>query len=903
MNGEKALDDVLHTPLPYTQVISEITRAISVAASHEEFLHGAVHKIAQGLSIPHVAIYTFDPYNTSVVLKAVHTPTPQAFPLNQVIVPANSNTIFGWAVTNQRPYYLPQLEQELIQNREPHIWEDAQSLLLVPLIAGSKVVGVLDVQSGQKNAFPPALYNVLCTLADQIALSFLVHPVTSSTPAPQPSEPLQSQTSLSVTTLSDAFLRACLAKLPDISEIFTELTALIHQTYGLDVSFGVARYDSTQHQITFPLLIEHGQPIHVEPLRLGQGLTSYVITQKAPLLIQHGVEETARTLGVNLIGIPAKSWLGVPLRLGEEILGALILQDVHREARFDENDLQALEVLATLIAWLLHTHRLRERAETAQRQVVREHTLLTTLLESLPERIAIKDENGRILYANKALLQHYGVNSLTDLMGKTEVDLLGEAGNLDLIQDLEVIHSGVARIKTPNYYFSLQGENTWELVSRIPITSEENGGPRLIRIAQDISEFIRTEQVAQRRAEQLLASAEIAREAISARDIDTMLQNATNQIRERLGYYHASVFLLDPLGRYAVLREASGDVGQIMKQTGHQLAVGSRSLVGQAMASGRTIVANNVQGNPDYYPNPLLPETRSEIVVPLRVGDRLLGALDVQSRSLDAFQPEDVQILETLAGLLAIALDNILLYTRTQQNLAQHRHFYRIISEASVSLTTEEMIEKTLQGLHELLPHDRLAIFLLNRDQVLELKAYTGFEAERLEQTAWQTEESLPGWVIAHRQALRIGEFSPEIKFHPLVAEAHSALALPLSYQNEILGVLYIESEQPAAFDESDQELFASLTTNLAAILTNARLIHQIQIQAERQRRLYEITSKIRALTDVGNILQTSAAEIGRALGAQRVNIRISPPTSSSESLSDLNFLNGSPTDSNGRDR
>lgn len=900
MSGEKASDDVLHTPLPYTQVISEITRAIGVVSHHEEFLNSAVHKIAQGLNIPHVAIYIFDADDTLVVLKAIHSPTPQAFPINQITVPVNSGTIFGWTIANQRSYYLPQLERDQIQNRAPYIWKDAQSLLAVPVIAGTKVYGVLDLQSGQKNAFPPTLHSVLCTLADQIALSFLVHYPKPLAASLQPSGSPQSEIPPSVSSLPDAFLHACLAKLPDISEIYAELTALIHQTYGLDISFGVALYDNTQHQITFPLLLEHGQPIHVEPLPLGQGLTSYVITQKTPLLIQHGVEAMAQTLGVNLIGTPAKSWLGVPLRLGEEILGAIVLQDLHHEARFNENDLHTLEVLATFLAWIFHTHRLSEKAEAAQRQVVREQTLLTTLLEALPERVAIKDENGRVLYANQALLQHYGVSSLADLIGKTEVDLFGEAGNLDLIQDLEVIHSDEARIKTPNYYFSPQGENTWELVSRIPINLNENGGPRLIRIAQDISEFIRTEQVAQRRAEQLLASAEIAREAISARDIDTMLQNATNQIRERLGYYHASVFLLDPLGRYGVLREASGDVGQIMKQSGHRLAVGSRSLVGQAMALGRTIVANNVQGNPDYYPNPLLPETRSEIVVPLRVGDRLFGALDVQSRSYDAFQAEDVQILETLAGLLAIALDNILLYTRTQQNLTQHRHFYRIISEASVQLTPEEIIEKTLQGLHEILPQDRLAIFLLNRDQVLELKAYTGFEAESLERSTWQTEESVPGWVIAHRQALRISEFTSEIAFHPLIAGAHSALALPLDYQNEILGVLYIESERPAAFDESDQELFTSLTTNLAAILTNARLIHQIQIQAERQRRLYEITSKIRALTDVGNILQTSAAEIGRALGAQRVSIRISPPAPSSD---DLPFPNGLPSDSNGHDR
>jgi len=902
MSGESTLEETLHTPLPYTQVISEVARIIAVVNHCEELLSSAVHKIAQGLSIPHVAVYVLETNETSVALRAIQTPAPDTFPLHQVHVPIHSDTLFGWAIANQRPYYIPHLEADNPHRQMVHIWNDAQSILVIPLIAGAQVYGVLDVQSGQKNAFPPALYNVLCTLADQLALSFLIHPPEQPrqprTPKPQKievTEPLH--------TLAEALLKTCFPTLTSPSNFYTALTNFIHDHFGSDLSFALALLDSDQQVITFPALFENGQPLKVDPLPLGEGLTSYIITHKHPLLITHGVEETARTLGVRLIGTPAKSWLGVPVLWGDEALGALILQDLHHEARFDENTKHTLEGVAPLVAWAIQTHRLQVEVEEGQRHAEQEHILLTTLLESLPERIAIKDAEGRFLYANQALLRHYGVDSLAQITGKTDIDLGGEMGSLDLAQDLEVIQSGEARVNTPNYYFSLQGENVWELVSRIPIPTPDGKNARLIRIAQDISEYIRTEQLAQRRAEQLLASAEIAREAISARDIDLMLRNATNQIRERLGYYHASIFLLDSLGRYAILREASGEIGQIMKQSGHQLAVGSRSLVGQATALGRTIVANNVQGNPDYYPNPLLPETRSEIVVPLRVGDRLLGALDVQSRSYDAFQPEDVQILETLASLLAIALDNALLYTRTQQNLNQQRIFYQIISEASGSLVVEEIIEKSLRGLHEALPAERLAIFMLNREQVLELKAHAGYETDVLSRMFWQLGEEIPGWVAANRQPLRISEFTPEGKFQPLASGARSALALPIGYQNEILGVLCIESERPAAFDERDQEMFATFATNLAAVLTNARLVRQIQVQAERQRHLYEITSKIRTLTDVGNILQTSAIEIGRALGAQRVNIRITPPSPPSDPFRSRSLLNESPTDNDGHER
>ncbi|WP_299024897.1 GAF domain-containing protein [uncultured Thermanaerothrix sp.] len=902
MSGEPIPEETLHTPLPYTQVIAEVARMIAVANHPEELLTSAVHKMAYGLGIPHIALYVLDTDKTSATLKVIHTPTPELFPVHKLLVPLNSNTLFGWAIANQRPYYLPHLETDNAHRQMAHIWSEAQSILVIPLMAGSQVYGLLDVQSGHKNAFPPALYNVLCTLADQMALSFLIR-ATEQSDQPRTFQPQKFETTASPHSLPQAFLQTFSPALTQPSAFYTTLADFIYQHFGSDLSFALALLNPEQRVITFPALFESGQPMQVDPLPLGEGLTSYIILHKRPLLVKHGVEETAQTLGIRLIGTPAKSWLGIPVLWGEEVLGALILQDLHREARFDENTLHALEGIAPLIAWMLQTQHLQAQVEESQHRAEEEHLLLVTLLEALPERIAIKDAEGRFLYANRALLRHYGVDALAQIVGKTEMDLEGDTGSLDLTQDLEVIESGEARINTPNYYFSLQGENVWELVSRIPIAPADGRSARLIRIAQDISEYIRAEQLAQRRAEQLLASAEIAREAISAREIDTMLQNATNQIRERLGYYHASVFLLDPLGRYAVLREASGEVGQIMKQSGHQLAVGSRSLVGQATALGRTVVANNVHGNPEYYPNPLLPETRSEIVVPLRVGERLLGALDVQSRSYDAFQPEDVQILETLASLLAIALDNTLLYTRTQQNLTQQRLFYRIISEASGSLVIDEILEKALQGLHEALPENRFAIFLLNREQNLELKAYTGYETDALSRMFWQPSEGIPGWVAERRQPLRISEFTPEGKFQPLAPGARSALALPLGYQNEVLGVICIESEQPAAFDESDQEIFATFATNLAAILTNARLVRQIQVQVERQRRLYEITSKIRTLTEVGNILQTSATEIGRALGAQRVNIQVIPPAPPAESLRNHPRPNDLSAENNGHER
>ena len=152
-----------------------------------------------------------------------------------------------------------------------------------------------------------------------------------------------------------------------------------------------------------------------------------------------------------------------------------------------------------------------------------------------------------------------------------------------------------------------------------------------------------------------------------------LLANSVNLIRDRFGFYHASIFLLDRMGEFALLRESTGEVGAQMKERGHHLAVGSQSIVGQVLLRKKEWVVNNVQQEPLYFANPLLPETRSELAIPLIVGERILGVVDVQSRQENAFMENEVKILRILADQLAIAVWNSILFGQNQETLAQHR--------------------------------------------------------------------------------------------------------------------------------------------------------------------------------------------------------------------------------------
>jgi GAF domain-containing protein len=171
----------------------------------------------------------------------------------------------------------------------------------------------------------------------------------------------------------------------------------------------------------------------------------------------------------------------------------------------------------------------------------------------------------------------------------------------------------------------------------------------------------------QRRAEQLAAAAEIGRAATASFDLPAILAATVNLIRERFGFYHASIFIIDPGSNMAEVRESTGEAGRQLKARKHRLAVGSKSLVGTATATREPVVVQDVRAAPSYYPNPLLPETRAEAVIPLIASDSVVGALDVQSTLRGAFAPGDIAILATVGGQLAVAIQNARLFEQTSR--------------------------------------------------------------------------------------------------------------------------------------------------------------------------------------------------------------------------------------------
>lgn len=657
----------------------------------------------------------------------------------------------------------------------------------------------------------------------------------------------------------------------DLVSLYQALHKQVTQALGPEIDFMIALYDEPHSQIEFPYVHDSGQLITIDPIPFGEGLTSGIIQERQPLLLPNSQAVQARRGKV--IGRDAQSWLGVPLIFGGSIVGAVVVQDLEKENRFGQDDLSLLMTLAPQIATTIRNTQLYTETQQALLAYEQERFLLNTLLDNIPETIAFKDPKGRYIRVSRSFARNYDQDP-ENITGKTDFDLMHpDAATAVQQQEQAVLNAGQADQDNISKVTVPGAKPVWLHGSRLPIYTQSGGIYGLLHIERDITPLKEAEELAQRRAGEVQTAAEIARDTTGLLDVNLLLQKSINLVRERFGFYHASIFLTDPAGEYAVLRESTGEAGRQMLERRHRLAVGSKSIVGQVTINQKAIIVNDVTSSPTHLPNPLLPDTRSEMAIPLNNAGRVLGALDVQSTQANAFTEEDVQVLQILADQLAVALVNGELFAQTRELLNKHRLLRQITIDASTTLHQEETFEKVVTSLHKDLQAERAAVYLMNSEGWLELQTTAGqkITAPILNRVG----EGILGRAAQEKRPIRVDDTRLEPQNLLIDAPLRSMLAIPILFGDELIGVISLESTQPSAFDENDQEILGALGSNLGGVIANIRLVNQVRQQVVRERQLFEVTSRIRESVDLETILRTSTQEICRVLGARKASIQI----------------------------
>lgn len=462
--------------------------------------------------------------------------------------------------------------------------------------------------------------------------------------------------------ITDAALAA-----PDLAALFKSIHDSIRALMPADNLY-IALYDARTDLMSFPYYVdEYDSPMPTQ--KPGMGLTSYVLRSQKPMLVTPEIytqlEDAGQIRGGGTRGV---DWLGVPLLSGGRSIGVIAVQTYSPEIRLTERDRDTLASLANQISIAI------ERKQTELE--------LRVLFTSMTDVIIVYDREGRyvrIAPTNPSRL----FLPPDEMLGRKITEVLPAELHEQFLNTIRTAIETGETIKI-EYPLEIGGQTYWFDASVSRLNEEQ-----VFWVARDITERRKFIETLRRQNEYLATSAEISRLITSTLDMDTLLNRTVNLVRDRFGFYHASIFIIEETGFNAVLKSATGQAGEAMLARRHALQVGSRSIVGTVTSSGNPMVVNDTANDPVHRPNPLLPDTRSETAIPLRIGSRIIGALDIQSTRVNDFTEDDINVLQTLADQVAVAIDNARSYELVQQAVTEMRELDRLKSQFLANMSHE----------------------------------------------------------------------------------------------------------------------------------------------------------------------------------------------------------------------
>ena len=324
-----------------------------------------------------------------------------------------------------------------------------------------------------------------------------------------------------------------------------------------------------------------------------------------------------------------------------------------------------------------------------------------------------------------------------------------------------------------------------------------------------------------KKTDQLRATSYIASKTAEAQDLSSLLNTVANLVTDQFGFYHTGIFLINETGDEAVLHAASSEGGRRMVERDHTLTVGTQGIVGFVAAQKKPRIALDVGTDAVFFNNPDLPMTRSELALPLLVHNNVLGILDIQSDKPQAFNEDDIDVLQTLADQVAIAIENARLLDESQAALTQ--------LEAITSVRTNEAWRKKL------------------RDKSLAF-TYTplGLRAEKVSQSNGKS------------------------------------ITVPLTLRGQKIGSIVIARRNDASLTKRDEELIFEVATQAGLAIENIRLLEEATQRANQEQIVGQLAGRFSQSLDTDTLLKTAVRELAQLSDVTEVSVFIGNQTAES---------------------
>ncbi|MGD2104772.1 MAG: GAF domain-containing protein [Anaerolineae bacterium] len=795
----------------------------------------------------------------------------------------------GWAFSHQQPVIIDDVSADP-QTRGIELGElhGEKSAFAVPLVFGHKAMGTLTLYNVTRaGVFDQTHLDLLSIFASQAATAIRNARLHEQT------ERRTSQ----LRAVNHVAHRANLAlHLDDLVEaVYEEVGALFEAD-----AFFLALYDREEDELDFRLSVDEGirEPRSRRPLR--PGLTASVVTEGKPLLIEDYDREQddlppAETWGTEKV---SRSWLGVPMRAGGQVTGVISVQAYAPFAYGDEDE-QLLVTIADQVAMALEKTRLYEESQRRARQAallseagrhvsseLEPDVLLDTIVSAVRDSfdyhnviLLLLDNQGTPSSGDGRLRMQSIAGAYVDLLPGDLSLAVGEGmtghaaatGQTQLSNDVsrnphyvrkatEHTRSELAvPIKSGDRVIGVLDlqDDEYDAFDDLDVTTLETLGTQIAAAIENARLF----QAERERSAQLATVSRVAESITSVLDLDDVLRRTVEMITEAFGYYYASIMLIDEeRGDLVFKAGAGGFAGET--PSGFRQAI-NEGMIGCVARRGESLLANDVSQDPRYIPA-YLTETKSELDVPLKYRDKVIGVLDLQSEELDGFTEHDVMAMEALAGHIAAAIENARLFEVARQRVAE----LRAVREASLQLTSalelEPVLETILEGALNLASAEDAHIFLYDEETLFFGAAM--WDGERQDEPIDTIRPHGLTYSVARSGERIVVADAMRHKIFENRRWEGAIVGMPLTIGDEVQGVMNIAYQEPHDF--TDQELWVlDLLADQAAIaIRNARLYDETRDRALEQETLREAALALTTALDRDEVVERVLAQLQRVV-------------------------------------
>jgi len=393
------------------------------------------------------------------------------------------------------------------------------------------------------------------------------------------------------------------------------------------------------------------------------------------------------------------------------------------------------------------------------------------------------------------------------------------------------------------------------LISTQGMTYQQNGERLVVQIAVTLTVgaitryFVntaeRTARASARTASLLRATAEVGQNTAKLLTLNELFNRAVQLIQDRFAFYHVQVFLVDENREWANLVASTGEAGEKLLAKKHRLRVGSQSVIGRVTQAGEPVISRDTDTDKIHAMNELLPNTRSELALPIIDNDVIIGALDVQSTRRDAFSPTDIQALEIMANQIAVAIRNARLFEEQARALQENKRLF-LQAEAE---------RREVQRLNNQLTREAWENYLTEQR---DLKGVAVLEEAVVEHSEWSS-----------------AMIEASLKQRPITREidGQRVTAVPIVLRNQVIGV--IEVRDAKGSENERNEMIGNVAQRLATTLDNIRLFDEAQYATAQEQRINQIVTHYQTADSIDELLKITLDELTYTLDAERAMIRL----------------------------